>query len=113
MPAKNMYLLHGKMFVFHFLFKCIEQLDNEKLFVKPVGIEYTFYVIALYKNGNIYENLKWKLLLVILVTDAKSQLNYSFAEPHIFQGFNEKPSLEMAAKWCSLALWCLKSRLWK
>lgn len=86
---------------------------QQKLFVKPVGIEYTFYVIALYKNGNIYENLKWKLLLVISVTDAKSQLNYSFAEPHIFQGFNEKPSLEMAAKWCSLALWCLKSRLWK
>ena len=42
MPAKNMYLLHGKTFVFHCLFKCTEQPDNKKLFVKPVGIEYTF-----------------------------------------------------------------------
>ena len=50
-------------------------------------------------------------LIWILVTDAKSQLNYSFSEPHIFQGFNEKSSLEMTAQWCSLALWCLKSRL--
>lgn len=94
------------MFVFHFLFKCIEQLDNKKLFVKPVGIEYTFYVLPLHKWQHIWKS-QMKITFSNSVTDAKSQLNYSFAEPHIFQGFNEKPSLEMAAKWCSLALWCL------